>query len=235
MNNGNNPLFLAGSVILAGILIAGAVIWNGQHPANPSAPGTQGSGAAPSVNIADVNTSNSPFIGQPNAPVTIAFWSDFQCPFCKMFETQTLPQVVQDYVNQGKVKVVFMDFPFLGPDSMTDAEYARAVWSLYPNLYYKWRTALFNSQPQENSLGAAANISFLKTTTLSVSGLDWTNITAAVQANQSTYDAAINADKSEGTKEGVNATPSFIIGTQLIAGAQPYSVFQQAIAAQLGK
>ncbi len=235
MNNGNNPLFLAGSVIVAGILIAGAVLWNGQHPATPSAAGTPGGGTAPTVNIADVNTSNSPYLGQANAPVTIAFWSDFQCPFCKMFEMQTLPQVVQNYVNQGKVKVVFMDFPFLGPDSMTDAEYARAIWSLYPSLYYEWRTALFTNQPQENSLSASANLAFLKKTTQSVSGLDWTKIVAAVQANQPAYDAAINNDKAEGTKEGVNATPSFIIGTQLIAGAQPYAVFQQAIDAQLNK
>jgi len=55
------------------------------------------------------------------------------------------------------------------------------------------------------------------------------DIKAAVAANQATYDAAINADKTEAGNFGVNATPSFIVGTQLIAGAYPYSTFQSAL------
>ena len=226
-------MFLAGSVIVAGILIAGAVVWNGQHPAGPS--GTGGTGAAPSVNVKNINTNNSPFIGDPNAPVTLIEWSDYQCPFCKMFEVQTLPQIVQNYVNAGKVKVVFMDFPFLGPDSMVDAEYARAVWQLYPPQYFAWRSALYSDQPQENSLSASDNVTWLMKVTKSVSGIDANKVQAAVASNQASYDAAINADKTEGTSNGVNATPSFIVGTQLISGAEPYSAFQQAIDAELAK
>ena len=226
-------MFLAGSVIVAGILIAGAVVWNGQHPAGPS--GTGGTGAAPSVNVKNINTNNSPFIGDPNAPVTLIEWSDYQCPFCKMFEVQTLPQIVQNYVNAGKVKVVFMDFPFLGPDSMVDAEYARAVWQLYPPQYFAWRSALYSDQPQENSLSASDNVTWLMKVTKSVSGIDANKVQAAVASNQASYDAAINADKTEGTSNGVNATPSFIVGTQLISGAEPYSAFQQAIDTELAK
>ncbi len=226
-------MFLAGSVIVAGILIAGAVVWNGQHPAGPS--GTGGTAAAPSVDAKNINTNNSPYIGDPNAPVTLIEWSDYQCPFCKMFEVQTLPQIVQNYVNAGKVKVVFMDFPFLGPDSMVDAEYARAIWQLYPSQYFAWRSALYSDQPQENSLSATANVAWLMKVTKSVSGIDANKVQAAVASNQASYDAAINADKNEGTSNGVNATPSFIIGTQLISGAEPYSAFQQAIDAELAK
>jgi protein-disulfide isomerase len=230
----NNTLLMAGSVIIAGLLIAGAVFWNGQHPGSGTA-GSAGTGAAPSVNIANIKTDGSPFIGDPNAPVTVAFWSDFQCPFCKMFEVQTLPQIVQNYVNAGKVKVVFMDFPFLGPDSTVDGEYARAVWALYPSQYFAWRSALFTDQPQENSLNAADNLAWLKKVSNSVSGIEFAKLTAEVAANQATYDAAMNADKAQGTANGINATPSFIIGTQLISGAEPYAAFQQALDAALAK
>jgi protein-disulfide isomerase len=99
-----------------------------------------------------VNTVGEPFIGSVTAPVTLAYWSDYQCPFCQRFEEQTLPTIIQTYVNTGKVKVVFKDFPFLGPASLVDAEYARAVWALYPDKFFAWRTAIFTNQQPENSL-----------------------------------------------------------------------------------
>ena len=232
-NEISNKLYLPAAVVLAGLFIAGAVFWNGSHPsAGTPAPGT---GAAPAVNIKDVTVAGEPFIGNPNAPVTLAEWSDYQCPFCKQFEVTTLPQIIQDYVNAGKVKVVFKDFNFLGPNSMVDAEYARAVWALYPDKFLDWRTAFYNDQPQENSLDASANLAWLLKTTGSVSGIDVNSVKAAVAANKSAYDAAINADRTEGQKFGINATPSFIIGTQLIQGAYPYANFKAAIDAALAK
>ncbi|MGD0328253.1 MAG: thioredoxin domain-containing protein [Minisyncoccia bacterium] len=237
-NETNNKYFLPLSVIVAGLLIAGAVIWSNSHPSTGSAGSPQvgaqaGTAAAPSVNIANVKTDNEPFIGQANAPVTIAEWSDYQCPFCKQFEITTLPQIVQNYVNEGKVKIVFKDFSFLGPDSTVDAEYARAVWALYPAQFAAWRTALFSQEPQENSLSAADNLTFILKVTGSVSGIDVNKVKATVAANQTTYDAVINADKTEAGNFGIQATPSFVIGTQLIAGAYPYTNFQTAIDALL--
>src|SRR3989344_4315191 len=109
-NDTNNKL-LPVAVIVAGLLIAGAVLWNGSRSGVPGGPG-----AAPVVDVKDVKTDGDPFIGQADAPVTIVFWSDFQCPFCKSFVTETLSQIIENYVNPGKAKVVFMDFPFLGED-----------------------------------------------------------------------------------------------------------------------
>ncbi len=233
-NEMSSKFFLPAAVVLAGLFIAGAVVWNGSHPAAGTA-GVPTPGAAPSVNIKDVTTTGDPFIGQLNAPTTIAFWSDFQCPFCKQFEVTTLPQIIQTYVNTGKVKIVFKDFPFLGPNSLVDAEYARAVWALYPSQYFAWRTAFYDQQPQENSLSATANLTWITGVTKSIAGIDAAKVAAAVTANKAAYDAAIQADKAEGQKFGVNATPSFIIGTQLIAGAYPYANFQAAIDSVLPK
>ncbi len=232
-NTSNNPILLAAAVVVAGLLIAGAVIWNGSHPAGTTGTGTQG-GTQPSVNIKNVSTAGEPYIGNPNAPVTIAEWSDYQCPFCKEFEVSTLPQIIQNYVNSGKVRVVFKDFQFLGPDSMVDAEWARSIWKLYPGQFFAWRTAIYSNEPQENSMDASQNLAFLKNTTKSVQGIDVAKVQADVAANQAAYDAQINADKNEAAKFGINATPSFVIGTQMIAGAYPYATFQQAIDQMLG-
>lgn len=224
-----NKYFLPAAVIVAGLFIAGAVMWSGARP------NTGGTGTPPeqTADIKNVKTDGVPFIGSASAQLTIAVWSDFQCPFCKQFEVNTLPQIVQNYVDTGKVKVVFMDFAFLGPDSATAALYNRSVWNLYPNQYATWRAAMFAAQDAEHTgFGNAASIDALNAT---ISGLDAKAITADVRANTAAYQAAVDADKAEAQKIGVNATPSLLIGSTLIQGAYPYANFESAIEAELRK
>lgn len=227
----NNKYFLPAAVIVAGLFIAGAVLWSGSHPApTPGTPGT--APAAIKVNINDVKTAEDPFIGKADAPMTIAFWSDYQCPFCKRFETETLPQIIKNYVDTGKVKIVFMDFPFLGNDSITGALYGRSIWKLYPDKYFAWHEAMTAAQDQEGDqgFGNAVSIDKLNAT---ISGIDAKKVAADVKVNTATYQAAVDADKAEAQKAGINATPGFVIGTQSILGAYPYSNFQAAIDAVL--
>jgi protein-disulfide isomerase len=221
-----NKYSLPASVIVAGLLIAGAVLWSNSHP-NTTPTGTNPTGA-PVVDIKNVKIDGRPFIGQANAPVTIAFWSDFQCPFCKRFDTETLPQLIKNYVDTGKVKIVFMEFPFLGKDSITAAAYSQAVWKLYPDKYLEWNTAMYAAQDQEGDkgFGNAASIDKLDA---KISGIDAAKVAADVKANTTAYQAAVDADKAEAQKVGINSTPSFVIGTQVIAGAYPYTNFQTAI------
>ncbi len=209
-----NKFFLPAVVILVGLFIVGAVLWNGSQ--------------TPSINIKNVKTDGDPFIGQASAPVTIAEWSDYQCTYCKRFELETLPQIVQNYVNTGKVKIVYLDFAFLGNDSIAGALYGRAVWKLYPSLYFAWREAMYNAQDEEGDkgFGNAASIDKLDAT---IAGIDAAKVAADVKANANVYQAAMDADKIEAGKVGVNATPSFVIGTQMIAGAVPYATLQTAI------
>jgi len=221
------------AVVLAGGLIALAVFYNHGTTTTPQAPTPPGGQpAAAAVNIKDVNTANEPFIGQANAPVTIAEWSDYQCPYCKQFEQQTLPQIISDYVNAGKVKVVFKSFAFLGNDSISAELYARSVWKLYPSQYFAWRTAMYNAQDQEGDqgFGNAASIDKLDAT---VPGLDAAKIKSDVAANTAAYQAAADADKAEAAKLGIQGTPAFVIGTTLLPGAYPYSNFKPLIDAQL--
>ena len=59
-----------------------------------------------------ISIDNDPIIGSPNAPITIIEFSDFQCPFCARFHVETLPLIMNEYINQGQVKLVFRDFQF---------------------------------------------------------------------------------------------------------------------------
>jgi len=224
MNTNENNKFLPVAVIVAGLFIAGAVVWNGQNPAAPS----DGTAQAPKVNVKDVKIDGDPFIGRADAPVTIISWSDFQCPYCKKFEFETLPGIIENYVDTGKVKVVFMDFTFLGSDSIDAALYNRSVWKLYPEQYFAWRTAMFTAQDDEGDqgFGDAASIDKLNT---AISGIDAEKVSADVKANTNAYQKEVNADKAEAQKVGVNSTPSSIIGTQVVAGAYPFEYFKPLI------
>lgn len=231
-----NRFSIPASIVVAGVLIAGAVLWNGRTAPAGQVAAVGGGQPQPTVDIKNVSTTGEPFIGNANAPVTIAFWSDYQCPYCKAFEVGGVPQIpvspampdiIKNYVDTGKAKIVFKDFAFLGNDSITGAEYARSVWKLYPSEYFNWRTAMYVAQDGENTgFGNATSIQAL---TAKISGINVSKVVADVTANKAAYDTAIAADRTEGQNMGVNATPSFIIGKQLISGADPYATFQAAI------
>jgi protein-disulfide isomerase len=216
------------AVVVGAVIIGGALIYG--HAGTPS--GTTGNGQPTAVDIKDVKTDNDPYIGDKNAPVTIAVWFDYQCPFCKQLDTTTLPQIYADYVKTGKVRVVFKDFQFLGEDSMTAAEFARAVWEAYPDKFYDWYKAMFNAQDAEGDQGFG-DLASIQTLTKTIDGMDVDRITKLMTDKKAQYDAAIAADRTEGTSFGINGTPAMIIGTQVLSGAQPYSAVQPLIDAEL--
>ncbi len=218
------------SVLAAGILIGGAVLWNGGHPTMPTIAQTA-TGQPPPAQVADISkvkTTGNPFMGNPNAPVTIAYWFDYQCPFCRLNEEQTMPQIIKDYVDTGKVKIVFKDFQFLGADSQTLGQTARAVWDVAPGKFYAWHKAIYDNQGTENTGWATPDK--IRSITASVLGAaDTDKVLALVKTNGATYQKEMDADKTEGSGFGVTGTPSFIIGKQLIVGAVPYAALKQAI------
>lgn len=229
------PLYTPISILIAGILIAIGLFLGLSHGAAGSNVAVNGNGTAATatVDIKNVKTDGEPFIGSASAPVTLAYWSDYQCPFCKQFETTSFATIVKDYVDTGKVKVVFKDFQFLGPNSTQDGEWARAVWNLYPSLFFSWRTQMFSTQPEENSLTPAQNLARLENLTAGISGIKVSSIEANVAKNKSTYDAQMAADQQEGESFGIQGTPGFITGTQMISGAEPLATFTSALDAQL--
>ncbi len=185
------------------------------------------------VNIAKVKITGEPFIGNPQAPVTVAFWFDYQCPFCKRFEENTMSSIVSNYVKSGEVKVVFKDFAFLGPDSQAAALVSKAVWEAAPSKFYLWHQAMYNKQDRENSgWGSQADILAL---TKTIPGININKVEQLLATKSSQYRQEIAADKAEGSAFGINGTPSLIIGRQLVIGAQPYSAIKQLIDLQLKK
>lgn len=232
-----SKLYVPAAILLAGALIGGGIFFGLSRTGGAGA----GAPAAQKVDIKDVKTDGDPFIGKADAPVTIAYWSDYQCPFCKAVEvggipqipiTPAIPQIIKEYVDTGKVKLVFKDYPFLGNDSVTGALYEHAVWHLYPETFYEWREAMFKAQDDEGDVGFGNEESILKLIK-TIPGLDAAKLKADVAANKDAYQKAVEADRAEGTALGIQGTPGFITGTTLIPGAVEFGTFKQAVDAQL--
>ncbi|MBI3535309.1 MAG: thioredoxin domain-containing protein, partial [Deltaproteobacteria bacterium] len=214
-----NTLSIPIAIIIAGILIAGAVLIGtkgGSYPSVATSPQQQTATqpSASTVDIAKVKIAGRPFIGNPNAPVIIAYWFDYQCPFCKRFETDVMPQLITDYVKTGKVKIVYKDFQFLGQDSQTAGIVAHAVWEVAPDKFYQWHKAMYDKQDNENS--GWGNKDDILALTKTILGADASKIAQLMLSKQAEYQKIIDEDKAEGGSFGVSGTPSVIVGKQMI-------------------
>lgn len=235
-----NPKDYSNLYIPAAIVIAGAVIGVALYVALSPRAGTSDGTPQAKVDIKDVKIESAPYIGKADAPVVLAYWFDYQCPYCKAVDVGGVPQIpiepalpiiIKDYVETGKVKIVFKDYAFLGPDSTTAALYEHAIWKLYPNKFYAWHTAIFEAQDEENGgFGDEASIIAL---TGKIAGIDVNKMKADVAANKAEYQKEIDADRAEGTAFGIQGTPGFITGKKLIPGAAEFATFKEAIDPQL--
>ncbi len=221
------------AIVVAGALVGGGLFFSGTAKSTAQPGATQ-----PSVDIKKVKiTADDPYIGKKDAPVTIAYWSDYQCPFCKAVEVGGIPQIplepsiphiIKDDVETGKVKIVFKDFPFLGNDSLSAALYEHAVWEMYPDQFYAWREAMFKAQDEEGDKGFGNETSILKLTR-TIPGFDADKLKALVASKKNAYTAAIQADMKQASDIGIQGTPAFIIGKKLISGADKIDTFTAAI------
>ena len=233
--NINPALYTPLAIVVAGIIVAGAVLIIGHEGANATTT-TDTSTTQPSttatVNADQVSSTGNPTIGDANAPLTIAYWFDYQCPFCKQNELTVMPQLIKDYVDTGKVKIVYKDFSFLGPDSDTLGHWGRAVWAVAPDKFEAWHKAVYDNQGEENT-GWATSADIQKITASVLTAAQTAQVAQLAVADATQYQNAMNADKQEGTQDGVEGTPALLIGDQMVAGAETYAQVQAVINAQL--
>ncbi len=217
-------LSIPAAIIVAGLIIAGAIFAT-KSPGTPSENKQQAQKV--DVNIKDVAIQGEPFIGNPDA-TPIAYFSDYQCPFCKKFEQAEMQQIVAKYVETGKVKLVFKDFVFLGPDSTDAAIYGRAVWKMYPAQYFAWREAMYEAQDEEGGEGFGDRAS-IEALTRQIPGIDQEKVSKDLDANMRKYEALVKANYDEALKLGVTGTPSVIIGKGVVSGAHEFGEYEKAI------
>ncbi len=186
----------------------------------PSVPSQEGAApAAPAAASDDVRSK-----GNPDAAVTIVEYSDYQCPFCSRWVEETYPALLQQYIDAGKVRLEFRDFPLesLHPNAMAAAVAARCAGE--QGDYWGMHDRLFGNQDEWSSL---ADPSETFQSYASQMGLDTAAFLTCLSSGE--FDAAIAQDLQDGQAAGISGTPSFLITGNLVVGAQPLAAFQQAL------
>lgn len=170
------------------------------------------------------------FKGSEDAPVTIVEFSDFQCPFCRKHYTQTMPQLEQDYISTGKVKYVYRDFPLsFHPGAQSAAEAGECAEE--QDKFWEYHDKIFDEQNKQGSGTVQFTVTDLKQWAADI-GLDTGKFNECLDSGK--YTQEVKKDFADGGAAGITGTPGFIINGKSLVGAQPYSVFQQIIEAELG-
>lgn len=182
----------------------------------PSAP-SAAAPSAPSLDMVKLMDDDA-VKGNADAPVTIVEFSDYECPFCARFYKETYGQIEENYINTGKVKLIFRDFPLsFHQNAQKAAEAAECAGD--QNKYYEMHNLLFGS-------GVVGGVTTFKQYAKDL-GLDTNTFNTCLDSGK--YVEEIKKDMSDGQAAGITGTPGFIINGVAIKGAQPYSVFKTAI------
>ncbi|HSG73961.1 MAG TPA: thioredoxin domain-containing protein [Nitrosopumilaceae archaeon] len=179
-------------------------------------------------------TSNSAIsLGNENAPITLVEFGDYQCFFCNKFFHETEPSIIKNYVETGKVKIIFKDFTIIGPDSIVAAHATHCAndqgryWEFHDELYNNWGGENNGWASSENIVKFAQNV-----------GLNEEEFTQCM--NEGKFQQLISSSSDDARNLGITGTPAFfVIGPDnqitKISGAQPYEVFQKLFDSELQK
>ncbi len=167
-------------------------------------------------------------LGNPDAPVLIEEFSDFQCPFCARFFRETEARLIQEYVNPGKARFVYRHFAFIGPESVWASQAAECAAN--QGLFWEFHAKLFNNQAGENQ--GAFSVDRLKRFAQDLR-MSTDLFNRCMDTNETLE--RVRKDTEEAQRLGVRSTPTFFINGAPLLGALPFEEFKAAIESQLAK
>jgi protein-disulfide isomerase len=232
---------LAGVLAAAAVVVVVAILVSGGGGDNasdrPQAAQTS-SGAIPGQKESAEMLAGIPqkgiYLGKADAPVRLVEFADLQCPICREYSLQSLPQLVQDYVRTGKVRMEFRNLSFLGPDSITAGRAAAAA--AQQNKLWNFADVFYFNQGEENS--GYVTQEFIDRIN-KAAGVDSAEADAFAKSDAS--QEPLGAANTMANQLGVNATPTILVGKRggelkaVDADATDVAAYKSAIDAVLGQ
>ncbi|MEO3972594.1 DsbA family protein [Streptomyces sp. CAU 1734] len=160
-------------------------------------------------------------MGRADAPVVMIEYADFQCGYCGKFARDTEPELIEKYVDEGVLRIEWRNLPIFGEESENAARGAWAAgqqgrfWQFHTAAYAEGAKEKGFSEDRVKELAKEAGVPDLRR--------------FAADARSAAARAAVKRDQDEGYGIGVSSTPSFLINSTPIAGAQPLTAFTDAI------
>ena len=169
-----------------------------------------------------VSADDDPVKGSNDAPVTMIEFSDYECFFCARYSLQTFPQIDENYIQTGKVKLIFRDYP-LGFHQYAKKAAEASECADEQGKYWEYHYLLFENHE-------ALDNESLKQYAVDL-GLDATVFNECLDSGKMAQE--VEKDLQDGVSYGITGTPTFFINEIKVVGAQPYEVFQQIIEQEL--
>lgn len=195
------------ALIASVVLVVAGWVWT----KNKSAPGPGAISAPQEEKIAGIS------LGQENAPVTIEEYTNFLCPACANFALQTLPKIEENYIKNGKIKMVFF---IVGPQEISQAAFCADK----AGKFMEYHDYLFNRQgeitQEKDILDFASKV-----------GIEMSQFNQCYSSGPASQ--AAQSWIAQTQERGVEATPTFIINGEKLVGSQPFEEFQKIIDAKL--
>lgn len=189
-------------------------------PAETSAPSAEQSGPD-EASYVRADPEDPMALGDPDAPVVLSEWTDMRCPFCAVFNRDTLPAIVEEYVDSGKVRIEINDVAYFGDESADAAIAARAAGN--QGGYAEYLEVLYAAAPEEGhpDMPREKLIGFAKTA----------GIADLAQFERDLDDPelrrAVEASTAQAQQLGVSGVPFFVADGQALSGAQPVEAFRE--------
>ncbi len=161
--------------------------------------------------------------GDSTARTWVVIASDFQCPYCRQWHSESYRSLVDEYVRTGKVRVAYLNFP-LGQHRNAIPTASGAMCAGAQGRFWQYHDALFESQAQWSAMSDARPVLDSIARGVGVNMPQWTQC-----FESDVMLPLILADRDRASKGGVQSTPSFLVGGQVVAGAVPFADMRPVI------
>ncbi len=241
---GTRLMLLIAALTLIAVAAVGTFLADPDRGADPGSAGSTdepadvgeaGSGAgaalepeesAPSTLHADSFADRAPedprALGEPDAPVVMIEWADFECGFCARFARETEPELIERYVETGILRIEWRDLPLQGDAAWNTALAGRAAadqdafWDLHEALYAEDSPLPAEQRDRDGLAGLAEELDL--------------DVDAFLRVYDDPDTAADVAAEAQAAQQlGINGTPAFLIADQPVMGAQPLELFVDLI------
>ena len=175
----------------------------------------------------------SPILGDPNAPITLVEFGDYQCHYCNVFFQSIEEDIIKNYVETGKVKIIFKDYNIIGPDSINASHGAHCANE--QELFWEYHDILYSNWEGENNGWASSNNLRIFAEEINADVDKWTEC-----MNEKTHSKVIIDSNNDAKSLELTGTPAFFVinsngEVSKLFGAQPFEIFEKVFDKELEK
>lgn len=162
---------------------------------------------------ANLNLEDQPMLGNESAPITVVEFGDYSCGYCRQFELEAVPQLRENYIDNGRVKFYYVNLAILGDASTKTAAATESVYEQDPEQFWSYHEAVFENQGADNWGSTELLIEIARENT---EGLDYEQLRNDIETRDKV--PQVIQETEMGNKNGAVSTPTVFVNGEMIDG-----------------